>query len=77
MAEADLAKEIQPLDLPGGKASVADISGQDARSGQKVRLLAVVIPRTGETWFYKLMGNVEVVQQEKDAFLKFVQSAKY
>ena len=77
VAEADLAKEIQPLDLPGGKASVADISGQDARSGQKVRLLAVVIPRTGETWFYKLMGNVEVVQQEKDAFLKFVQSAKY
>jgi len=77
VAEADLAKEIQPLDLPGGKASVADISGQDARSGQKVRLLAVVIPRTGETWFYKLMGNAEVVQQEKDAFLKFVQSAKY
>ena len=77
VAEADLAKEIQPLDLPGGKASVADITGQDAKSGQKVRLLAVVIPRAGETWFYKLMGNAEVVQQEKDAFMKFVQSANY
>jgi len=77
IAEADLAKEIQPLDLAGAKASVADISGQDARSGQKVRLLAVVIPRSSETWFYKLMGNAEVVQQEKDAFIKFVQSAKY
>jgi len=42
-----------------------------------VRLLAVVIPRSGETWFYKLMGSAEVVQQEKDAFLKFVQSVKY
>ncbi len=77
MTEADLAKEVQPLDLPGGKASVADIAGQDAKSGQKSRVLAVVIPRSGETWFYKLMGNAEVVQQEKDAFLKFVQSAKY
>ena len=77
LAEADLAKEIQPLDLPGGKASVADISGQDARSGQKARLLAVVIPRSGETWFYKLMGDAQVVQQEKDAFVKFVQSVKY
>ena len=63
--------------MPGGKASVADIAGQDAKSGQKVRLLAVVIPRAGETWFYKLMGNAEVVQQEKDAFMKFVQSVKY
>jgi hypothetical protein len=77
VAEADLAKDIQPLDLPGGKASVADITGQDAKSGQKVRLLAVVIPRAGETWFYKLMGNAEVVRQEKDAFMKFVQSVKY
>ena len=77
LAEIDLAKEIQPLDLPGGKASVADISGQDARNGQKARLLAVVIPRSGETWFYKLMGDAQVVERKKDAFMKFVQSAKY
>jgi hypothetical protein len=77
VTEADLPKEIQTIDLPGGKASLVDLTGQDARSGQQTRLLAVVIPRSGETWFYKLMGNPEVVQQEKDAFMKFVQSAKY
>jgi hypothetical protein len=77
VTEADLPKEIQTIDLPGGKASLVDLTGQDARSGQQTRLLAVVIPRSGETWFYKLMGNAEVVQQEKDAFMKFVQSAKY
>ena len=77
VAEADLAKELQSLDLPGGKATLADITGQDARTGQKARLLAAVVPRSGETWFYKLMGNAQVVQQEKDAFLKFVQGVKY
>jgi hypothetical protein len=77
VTEADLPKDIQTIDLPGGKASLVDLTGQDARSGQPTRLLAVVIPRSGETWFYKLMGNAEVVQQEKDAFMKFVQSAKY
>jgi hypothetical protein len=77
VTEADLAKEVQPLDLPGGKASVADIAGRDAKNGQQVRLMAVIIPRTGQTWFYKLMGNAQVVQQEKDSFLKFVQSVKY
>jgi hypothetical protein len=77
MAEADLAKETQPLELPAGKASLADITGRDPRNGQQARLVAVVIPRSSGTWFYKLMGNAEVVQQEKDAFIKFVQSARY
>ncbi len=77
VAEADLAKDTQPLDLAGAKASVADITGKDARSGEQARLVAVVVPRSGDTWFYKLMGNAQVVQQQKDAFMKFVESAKY
>ena len=70
-------RKLQSLDLPGGKATLADITGQDARTGQKARLLAVVVPRSGETWFYKLMGDAQVVEQEKDAFMKFVQTVKY
>jgi len=77
VAEADLAKEVQPLELPGAKASLADVTGKDAKNGQPARLLAVVLPRSGETWFYKLMGDAQLVQQEKDAFVKFVQSVKY
>jgi hypothetical protein len=76
-AEADLTKELQPLDFPGGKATLADITGQDAKTGQKARLLAVVVPRSGETWFYKLMGDAQIVEREKDAFMKFVQTVKY
>jgi hypothetical protein len=77
VTEADLATQVQSLDLQGGKATLADIAGQDAKTGQKARLLAAVVPRSGETWFYKLMGNAQVVQQEKDAFMKFVQGVKY
>jgi len=75
--EADLAKESRDLPVGEDKARVADISGKDARTGQPARLVAVVVPRSGETWFYKLMGDSEVVQREQEAFLKFVQSAKY
>jgi hypothetical protein len=77
VAEADLPSQTQALDLADGKASVTDIAGQDPKNGQKARLLAIVIPRSGQTWFYKLMGSAQVVQQEKDAFMKFVQSVKY
>lgn len=65
------------LDTSAGKASLVDLSGHDARTGQDARLLGVIAPQGGRTWFYKLMGNAQVVESQKDAFLKFVQSAKY
>ena len=77
VAEADLASQVQSLDLPSGKGTLADIAGQDARTGKQARLLAVVVPRPSETWFYKLMGDAQVVQHEKDAFMKFVQGVQY
>jgi hypothetical protein len=75
--EANLSAETQSLDLAAGKATLADISGKDARTGKDARLLAVVVPQSGHTWFYKLMGDAKVVDGEKAAFLKFVQTAKY
>lgn len=71
IAEADLAKAVQSIDLPAGKASLTDITGQ------KAQLLAAIVPHGGETWFYKLMGDPQLVQQEKEVFLKFVRSVKH
>ncbi len=76
LSEADLNKALSPLDTPSGKAVSVDMTGTDARSGQKARLVGVIIPQQEQTWFYKIMGNEQVVAAEKDAFLKFVQSAK-
>jgi hypothetical protein len=33
--------------------------------------------QANRTWFYKLMGNEQVVTEQKDAFMKFVQTAQY
>ena len=35
------------------------------------------VPRDGQTWFYKMMGDDATVAREKDAFVKFVQTARY
>lgn len=66
-----------PLEVPGGLASVVDYSGTNARTGQPARLIGVIVPHGGQTWFYKLMGDPDLVAQQKDAFTKFIQSAKY
>ncbi len=76
LTEADLAK-LPTIDAAGVKATLVDISGTDARSGQPARLVGVVLPMNGQTWFYKLMGEATVVAQQQDALIQFVQSAKY
>ena len=73
----DDAAKLPTIDAGGAQAKVADFSGTDARIGKPARMIGVVLPRNGQTWFYKLMGDPQVVEQQKDAFFKFVQSAKY
>jgi hypothetical protein len=76
-SEAELGQAISAIDTAGGKASFVELSGKDARTGQSARLVGAIVNQGGRTWFYKLMGNEQVVGSQKDAFTKFVQTAKY
>jgi len=75
--QAEMEKQITSLDVMGGKAMLVDVSGQSARAGSKARLIGVIVPREGQTWFYKLIGDPAVAQREKDSLIKFVQSVRY
>jgi hypothetical protein len=77
LSEAEVNKSVTAIDVQGGKASLVDMSGTDARMGQPTRLVGAILPQSGQTWFYKLMGNAKVVESQKDAFTKFVQTVKY
>ena len=74
--ETGLAKVTTTLDVAGGQATFVDMSGNDM-SGQSLRLIAAMVPVGDQTWFYKLMGDEKVVAGQKDAFTKFVQTARY
>ena len=56
---------------------LVEMEGTDGRTGQKARLLGVIVPQGDQTWFYKLMGDEQVVEREKGAFKTFVQTVKY
>jgi hypothetical protein len=76
LSEGEIDKLVTPMDTSGGKAIMIELSGTDPRTGQKTRLVGVILPEAGQTWFYKLMGSESLVGREKDAFAKFVQTAK-
>jgi hypothetical protein len=75
-SDDDIAK-LPTIDASGAKATVVEINGTDPRSNKPASLVGVVLPLNSQTWFYKLMGDANVVAAQKDAFIKFVQSAKY
>lgn len=76
-SQAEVDKLVQSIDIEGGKAILVDMSGTDMKSGAKTRLIGAIVPKGQQTWFYKLMGPAALIEQQKEAFTKFVQSVKY
>lgn len=76
VAAADFDKSYTSLDVSGGKAMLVDVTGT-SKDGKPSRLIGLIWPRGGDTWFYKMMGDAAVTGGQKEAFLKFIQSVKY
>lgn len=70
IAEDALAALTNSLDVLGGKGTLVDLTGPS-------RMVAVSVTHGGQTWFYKLTGDNDVVSREKAPFIKFVQSVAY
>ena len=79
-----LTNEIPPVTIgpPGMTKTVAgtltvDYVGTDVKAGKPSRLVGSIVPQNGQTWFYKMMGDPDLVAAQKEAFAHFVESAKY
>jgi hypothetical protein len=75
--QTGLEKLVSTFDANGNQTSLVDFTGTDSKTGKPARLVGAIVPQNGQTWFYKLMGNEPIVAQQKDAFIKFIQSANY
>ena len=74
--EADLAGLVTPLDgkIPG--AMLVDLNGKSSKTGQPARLIGAIVPRDGQWFFYKLLGDPDAVAPQKDAFIAFAKAAR-
>ena len=66
--EAGLASIVSPLDPANSQATLVDMTN----NGQQ--LLGAIVPRDGQYWFYKLLGDAASVGPQKDAFIAFAKS---
>jgi hypothetical protein len=75
LPEAEVREALTPLDVEDGSAILIDMT--NPRDTGPIRVMGVIWPRGGETWFYKLSGDEPVAEREKAAFVGFVQSVRY
>ncbi|MSR66194.1 MAG: hypothetical protein EXS24_02330 [Pedosphaera sp.] len=71
--EADqLQSMVSPIETVGANAKLVVMTGTNAEDKRPVRLIAAIVPRGGMTWFYKMNGDVALVEREQEALLKVI-----
>lgn len=71
---AELAATLTPFSANGLDMLVADLAGGPADT--PLRMLGVIVPHAGATWFFKLTGPDDLVAKEKPAFLEFLRTVR-
>jgi hypothetical protein len=72
----ELSKLSAKVEIGGAEADLFDLSGQGP-SGDATRVVASILHREGEAWFFKMAGDDELVAKQKDAFIAFLRSIKF
>ena len=65
------------VEAGGQPAELYDIVGQNSASGEAARILAVIQHRDGTTWFFKMTGDSDLVEQQKQVFTGFLKSVSF
>jgi hypothetical protein len=74
--DADQLKQVvQSLKVGDAAAPYVDLTGPAGVGGGQ-RILAVMLPQQGRTWFFKMIGPENLVGRQKQAFEGFVTSVR-
>lgn len=78
IAEEELARDIQKLDVAGAEAELFDlVSDKGIVENDKGRVVVAMLPHGGMTWFFKMSGEDEAVRAQKPAFIEFLKSVEF
>jgi len=69
--EVEVVKGLMTMRVSEIEAKMADLTGSAER------ILAVIVSRSGHTWFFKLQGPGELVARNKEKFESFLSSVRF
>ncbi len=71
VGEEELSRLTGSLNLNGTTGTVVDFAGEQQR------MVVVILPHAGDSWFFKLTGPGPVVATEKVKLIEFVKSLRF
>lgn len=74
LSAAELGSALTHLDIGQLHADLAELLGPAADGKPRQRVLGVILPFNGATWFFKLTGPDALVAAKKAEFLAFIQT---
>src|SRR5262249_43446616 len=73
--EQQLREDLRTFETAEGGGSLVDLAGPDG--ARRERILGLILPRGGVTWFFKMRGPADLVGKQRDAFEAFVKSVRF
>ncbi|HVU34213.1 MAG TPA: hypothetical protein VHE61_12320 [Opitutaceae bacterium] len=73
VADSDLPQVVAEAEHNGLKFSIVDFAGSGADAK---RIVGAIVPYAGATWFFKLIGPQAAVENDKPAFIDFLQTVQ-
>lgn len=74
--QEELDAALQPIEIGGRSGHYIHLTGP-AEAERPVSMLAALISHQERTWFFKMLGDVELVQRQKDRFEEFLRSVTF
>jgi hypothetical protein len=74
-SEDEVSKDLRPIVVDGTPGQYADLTGPEEAGRQ--RILGVIVPRAGQSWFFKMRGPADLVEGQKAAFETFLKSVHF
>jgi hypothetical protein len=76
LSESEINQQLEAVAIGDVDGSYLEIVGPEDVA-RRERILVAFAVRRGTAWFFKLKGDAELAQREKDNFVTFVASAKF
>jgi hypothetical protein len=77
IGEMQLQRDLLETEVAGKRCPYADLLGPASAVPHRLRLLAVVAKYGERIWYFKMVGNPELVEQQKSNFEAFLRSIRF
>jgi hypothetical protein len=73
----ELQSAAENIEAGGQPATLYDMIGMNAAGGATNRIIAAIQHRDGTTWFFKMTGDADLVEQQKSVFIDFLKALSF